>query len=272
VVAATALGGGARRGARDAQAPLRRPPAPTGGGPASGCEAINAWLWSLLDPPEEPRVLDVGSGFGATLFDWARRCGGGSFVGLSLSPFQVRMAGREAERLGVNTRCSFRRQSYDDPIDGRYDVVVSLESLFHAPDLAVTLRGLSGVLAPGGVLVLVEDMALRDDAADDPDGRALLERWTTERLHTVDDYRRALAEAGLTLETDIDLSAQVDASSPEDLRARERRILALRRVAPLPSVRRVLDAFLGGFALERLYGRGRMAYRAMLATRAEETA
>ena len=43
--------------------------------------------------------------------------------------------------------------------------------------------------------------------------------------------------------------------------------MRLRRFVPLAGGRRIVDAFLGGLALERLYGRGLMEYRALHARR-----
>jgi hypothetical protein len=81
-----------------------------------------------------------------------------------------------------------------------------------------------------------------------------------------------VAEAGLAVHRDIDLTDQVpDRGSKARERAR-RRLTALRRITPLAGPRRVLDAFLGGLALERLYARDRMRYRVLVARRREGSA
>ena len=241
--------------------------APTGDGPGAGGAALNEWLWRRLAPFPAMRVLDVGCGFGATLLDWASRAAGGTFVGLSLSEYQVRKAREEARRRGMDDRCHFHAQSFDDPIEGRYDRVVSIESLFHAPDLPRVLSHLASGIDDGGVLVLVEDMATSDGIGAEPDGRELLRCWCTRRLHTAREYRRHLATAGLEIEEEVDLTAQVPRRPPAVLERQRRRLAAMYRVFPVPGLRRVLDAFRGGLALERLYGGDRMEYRAMIAVR-----
>jgi SAM-dependent methyltransferase len=236
-------------------------------GGAEGTLAVDAWLDTVLEPAPEPRVLDVGCGFGATLIKRARRARGGRFVGVCTSPFQVRMATREAQRLGLGERCSFAAQSYDDPITGPFDLVLSVEALFHAPDLHATLRRLAGLLVEGGSLALVEDMAMEEKLDETADGRELLARWATQRLHAVGEYRRALEEAGLRLRSDVDFTDRVERRPAAEIDASASRLASVRRFLPLPAGRRVVDAFLGGFALERLYAAGHMSYRGMLAVR-----
>jgi SAM-dependent methyltransferase len=247
---------------------------PEGDGPEAGSAGLNAWLWARVDMPGARRVLDVGCGFGATLLDWARRAPEAELVGWTLSPYQARVAAREARRAGVAERCAFRVRSFDAPADARdadpFEVVVSVESLFHAPDAGATLGRLSERLAPGGTLVLVEDLARDDGVAEEPDARELLARWRTTRLHTADELRVALDEAGLELVEDRDLTAQVPHRADVERAASRRRLSRLRAVLPFAAPRAILDAFLGGVALEALYARGRMSYRMLRVLRRED--
>lgn len=236
-------------------------------GPAAGLDALDSWLWTRLDAPDAPRVLDVGCGFGATLFRWARLAPTGRFVGLSLSPYQVARATRCAAALGLADRCRFRHQSYDDAIDGTFDVIVSIESLFHSADLRATLANLAASLAPSGRLTLVEDMAVDEGLEHEPAAAELLARWSTTRLHTVADYGQAARASGLEPVAEFDLSRQVERADRRALARRRARLGRLRGLVPLPMARRVLDAFLGGLSLEALYGEDRMQYRVLIAER-----
>ncbi len=238
--------------------------APQGDGPGAGVGPLNDWLWDRLSLGEGPDVLDVGCGFGGTLFAWAAKSPAGTFHGLTLSPYQARKARNEARRLKLEERCAFRVQSYDDPISGTYDALVSVESLFHSPGLPRTLSGLARVLAPGGRFVLVEDMAQDGSVAQCSEARELLSTWSTLHLHTSEDYERAVEQAGLSILEAHDLSAQVEHSDPTRLRARADRMRTLRRLTPSRTGRRIIDAFLGGLALEQLYARGQMRYRMLM--------
>src|SRR5690606_5928518 len=79
--------------------------------------------------------------------------------------------------------------SFDRPPPGPYDVVVAVESLKHSADLAVTLRALHDVLAPGGRLVVVEDVLVGDPSSSD--ARGLARDWLLAALHTQADYASA---------------------------------------------------------------------------------
>lgn len=243
---------------------LRAPPL-AGDAPDAGAASLNDWLFARLELPAEPAVLDLGCGFGATLLGWARNHSGRS-VGLTLSPFQAKQASREAERAGLDQRCAFRVASFDDPIEGEFDVVVSIETLLHAADLEAALANVRGSLKDSGQLVLVEDMARRSiDAGDDADVAELLSMWSTARLPDEAMYHAALAAAGFEIESSVDLTDQVMSREPAQIDRGVRRLRRLRRLLPGRTARRIADAFLGGLLLERLYAGGRMKYLAVVA-------
>ena len=53
---------------------------------------------------------------------------------------------------------------------------------------------------------------------------------------------------------------------------RERRLTRVQRTIPLPPVRRLMRAFLGGIHLERLYARRLACYRVWMSERLPEVA
>lgn len=225
-----------------------------------GVERLNSWLWRLVGPAAKPRVLDVGAGFGDTLLSWAAEHEG-DYLGLDLSGYQVDRATDQARILGLSDSCQFVRRAFDQPLEGFFDLIVSIETLFHAPDVRGTIRHLASALAPGAVLVLVEDMTPEDGVATTTAGRELLDRWSTPRLHAHADYLEGLQASGLELEFDIDLSELLVLSSEVDRERRRRRLKRLRGCLPLG--RSVVDAFLGGLAMEELQSRGDLNYRAL---------
>ncbi len=215
--------------------------------------------------PPAPRVLDAGCGFGATVFRWHERVGG-SYDGLTVSRVQWRVACREARRRGLAGSCRFHLRSYDEPVAGGYDAVVAIEALIHSPCCERTLANLAGALRPGGRLVLVEDVP-RDEAAEDADLEIVRRRWALGAVATESTYARALTGNGLRVLHDEDLSAGVQARPPAELRAAEARYRRARALLPLAGLRVVLDAYLGGVACERLYRRGLVRYRLIVAER-----
>jgi len=231
----------------------------------AGVEHLSGWLWERAQLGDAPAVLDLGAGFGETLFDWARRSETGSFVGLGLSGYQVGKARQEAERRGLAGRCRFVQQSFDVPLDQRFDTALAIETLFHAPDLERTLGVVSAELAPGGQLLLVEDMAPGPEAARSAPARELCERWSTRRLHTREDYLAAIAASGLELVEEHHLSGLLQLEDGAARQGRRKRLSRLRRL--LPFWRPMVDAFLGGLAMEELHAAGQLEYRTMRLTK-----
>ena len=231
----------------------------------AGVEHLSGWLWDRASPGDHPVTLDLGAGFGETLFDWARRCEAGEFVGLGLGGYQLEKARQEAERHGLTERCRFVQQSFDVPLDQEFDVALSIETLFHAPDLRRTLAVVSAELAPGGQLWLVEDMARSPEVARSAPARELCERWSTRRLHTRDDYLTAMAANGLELAEEHHLSQLLRIGDEGERQGRRKTLSRLRRLIPFG--RPMVDAFLGGLAMESMHAAGDLEYRAMRLTR-----
>lgn len=231
----------------------------------AGVEHLSGWLWNWAQPGDNPIVLDLGAGFGETMFDWAQRCEAGKFVGLGLSGYQINKARKEAERRGLTERCRFVQQSFDVRLDQEFDRALSIETLFHAPDLRQTLAVVAAELAPGGQLLLVEDMARSPEAARSAPALELCERWSTQRLHTRDDYLTAIAASGLQVAQEHHLSQLLHISEQGNRQRRRKKLLGLRRLMPFG--RHMVDAFLGGLAMEELHATGDLEYRTMRLTK-----
>ena len=229
--------------------------------------AVNDRLLAAARLPREPRVLDAGCGFGGTILRWAAHIGG-AYDGLTLSRVQLRVARREAKRRGLADRCRFHLRSFDDAIDrGKYDGIVAIETLVHSPHFARSFANLAGALAPGGALLLVEDIPSGD--VPPHDAELLAKHWSCPRLPTEADYREAIAREGLTLEREDDLTSHVRMRDAAAVDRAERRYQRLWRLLPFAPARAVLAAYLGGIAIERLYATKRLRYRLFVARRAK---
>jgi SAM-dependent methyltransferase len=241
----------------------------TDGHRTAGLEYVNERLLAVAGLRPGPRVLDAGSGFGGTIFHWQSRIGG-RYEGVTLSRVQLAVAEREAQRRGIADHCRFRVQSYDEQLESGFDAVVAVESLIHSPDLHRTMPNLASALRPGGVLLVLDDMAACDLDRYRPVEADLLRRhWGCARYWTYDDYRSALDRAGLFLVHEEDLSALMRPRCAEVLDRLERRYSLLHRRIPLLAVRTVVSAYLGGIALERLHGLGTVRYRLLVARKRE---
>lgn len=248
------------------------PPPAGGDGPTDGAAGLDAWLQARLGPRWRAgaRVLDVGCGFGASLQRWVA-AGGGEGIGVTSSPYQVRIATRAAARAGLAARLRFAAGDFASLPAGPFDVVLAIEALGHAAELGVTLQAIRAALTPGGTLVWVDDL-LREPAAGDDDVRELAACWSSPLLRDDAEVAAALRTAGLAPVAAADLTPQVPLVPMAANRRRARRLRRLGAWLPLPPVRRLAAAFRGGLALERLYARGLACYRVLMAARPPEDA
>jgi len=90
------------------------------------------------------------------------------YHGISINGAEIRQAKREMKRRQISSnKIKFDQLSFDDDPRAEKDVsssyysaIVAIESLSYSPNLTATLLNLSKVLAPGGILVIVDDFAL----------------------------------------------------------------------------------------------------------------
>jgi cyclopropane fatty-acyl-phospholipid synthase-like methyltransferase len=213
-------------------------------------------------------VIDAGCGLGGTIFYLHRRLGG-QYDGLTLSAAQQAHAAAEARRRGIGGDCRFHRRSYDDDLrdlaPGGADLVVAIESLAHAPDPARTISNLARLLRSGGCLAVVDDVP--DDALvdDDADYAGFREGWCVPAIMPARKLAAALAGAGLVVEHDEDLTARVALRREDELDRLVRTNRRWRGPARVIGARTLVDALHGGLMLERLYRRGVIRYRFVLA-------
>jgi SAM-dependent methyltransferase len=223
-------------------------------------------LLESLPPLINPRVLDAGCGLGGTMVDLAGRAGG-TYLGLTLSP-QQRATGTQAiARAGLSDRVRILVQSYDQPPPGPYDLILAIESLAHSPDPMTSVTALARELTPGGTLAIIDDMPEPDLPVDTADLHTFKTGWQAPVLWSASDFQIAFERLGLALALDRDLSPLYQPRTLVRIRQLERLNHVLRRVVPLLPWRSLMDSYLGGLALERLYRQGTVRYRLLLAHR-----
>lgn len=121
----------------------------------SRIENSNAYYADRLGPSEGDLVLDAGCGKGGLAIHLAEEYGC-SVVGLDASPYQVRRARENAERIGVDDRVTFVVGSYTDcpvPADA-FDGYVAIETVCHAPHKGAVVEEMARVLAGGSRFVI----------------------------------------------------------------------------------------------------------------------
>jgi SAM-dependent methyltransferase len=213
--------------------------------------------------PEDRRVLDLGCGVGAAaLYLAARRPV--EVLGVSISPEQVRLAERYAERTsGLLGSVAFREADFTslpEDVTG-FDLAFAIEAFVHAASAAAFFREAAGALRPGGTLVVIDDVLV----STAPDRRLddFRSGWRVSSLVSVPDAARLADEAGLDLVGSVDLSPMQRLGRPRDrlIRLAQPALRGLRRRSPWA------QALVGGDALQQAHLAGLLEYRLLRFTR-----
>jgi len=78
-----------------------------------------------LAPRVAPRVLDLGTGSGCLLLAILANAPTASGIGVDIQEAAAEMARQNAESLGLTSRADFQVRSWDDGLDGQFDLVIS---------------------------------------------------------------------------------------------------------------------------------------------------
>lgn len=221
--------------------------------------------------PGAPRfVLDLGCGVGGTLFSLARAFPAARLHGVTISGKQVAIAQTLAQEQGLQDRCGFTCGDFERlRLGDRADAIVAVESLVHAERPERFLATCLEHLAPGGIVLIVDDFL----AYPVPSGARAMQRtidrfrdgWRVPGLCTLEYLEAAAAAVGFQRLCARDLSPLIRTHRPRD------RLVAL----VSPPVRWLgLDHrpfwanVVGGNALNRAIRKGWIRYRLLALGRA----
>jgi cyclopropane fatty-acyl-phospholipid synthase-like methyltransferase len=170
-------------------------------------EQMNAEVLARLDLDdiEEPRLLDLGCGLGATLRSFARRLPQARLLGLTCVPWQVEHARALNDAAGCGERVRVIEGDYEHTILPRssYDGVYALESSCHAhgADKGALLAEAHGLLRSGGRLVVADGFLGGGrfvSALQQRIYRKLCECWVIEELGQLPLFTARLKQVGFT--------------------------------------------------------------------------
>jgi SAM-dependent methyltransferase len=230
----------------------------------------DALVVALGSMPRAPRVVDAGCGLGGTIFFLHGRYGG-EYDGVTLSGVQRDRAVAEARRRGVSAACRFHVADFDEGLEAiaprGADLVVAIESLAHASTPERSIATLARTLTVGGRLAIVDDVPAARLRDDDPDLRLFRAGWQCPVVARHADLLHALTACGLRIEHDENLTPRLVLRGTAALERLVRANRGIRRWASAGGAGLVLDALHGGLMLERLYRRGMMEYRLIVARR-----
>lgn len=167
-------------------------------------DLVGATIAQLIPsyPDEDCHILDLGCGVGGTVFHLAQSLAGkAQYLGISITPVQVRLAQATAIATNLQERCYFAEADYLHlPCTSHFDCAYAVESLIHAPDPAQAFKEAAAALKPGGYLLICDDFL--SDAADPAHSHSSAQFWLTS-------FRRGWYANGLLSHTEaLELAQQ----------------------------------------------------------------
>ena len=145
------------------------------------------------------RILDAGCGIGGSSL-WLAEHYGARVTGITLSEFQVELAGKNAAKRGLSELADFQRADFcATPFeDETFDVVWGIESICHALDKRAFIQEALRILKAGGRLVCADGYALKRQFTEVQWRivRTCLNGWQIPNLATPDEFRCYLEQCG----------------------------------------------------------------------------
>ena len=200
------------------------------------------------------RVFDGGCGLGSALMFFENRHPEWKLTGHTISEEQQKFIDTKlpSHKFTVNLR------SYDDidDLDSngnqiQYDVIYSIEALIHSTDVAKTMKEWASHLAPGGIVVIIDDYVSEgvDKSADDIQNFS--KSWLANTLITPIEFEKLANTLGLKVVENRDLLAEYE-------------IVKINYRNNKPDIRPVADrthqGWMGSKWRQRLTVEGKLAY------------
>jgi SAM-dependent methyltransferase len=148
---------------------------------------MRAALFAHVEWGRVRRVLDFGCGVGTDLAALATQHRELESVGFTISPEQAALAQRRLVAAGLDQRVTvLSRDSARDPFPGLFDLVFGFEVAHHIQDKDSLFANIAAHLAPGGKLVLADNLARTVAPVNLPD----LGSWTLDQAGYADLFTR----------------------------------------------------------------------------------
>ena len=111
---------------------------------------ITQWVEGVVADKSGESAIDLGCGSGRVAHVLAKHYD--RVRAIDLSPEMVALA----QRKRPHPRISFEAADLTT-VTGQYDLVISMMTLHHLPDVEATLRHIAGLVKPGGTAILVDN-------------------------------------------------------------------------------------------------------------------
>ncbi|MCH9699506.1 MAG: class I SAM-dependent methyltransferase [Gammaproteobacteria bacterium] len=210
----------------------------------------NSAEWKELStylPSRPGKMLDLGAGRGISSYAFAKL--GWDVTALEPDPSDI-IGNKAIQQLASQTNLSLsiidECGEYLPCADERFDVVHGRAVLHHAKDLNLFCMEAARVLRPGGLLIAIREHVIskQQDREVFLKEHPLHHMYGGENAFTRDDYRSAIVNAGLQIETELNPWASEINLHPDTFESFQSRLKQQLRVPQaIPVPRKLLSLF-----------------------------
>jgi len=226
-------------------------------------EDITCWIIENLEIKEGDFILDAGCGVGYVLTKICE-AQNSTGLGISLSQKEIEYAADKSNEAGLANKVAFEQKSFDEKFDRKFDVIIGIESLKHSKSIQNTIENLVTHLKPGGRIFILDDY--------ETDTRFQFLKWQVKKFWAIESFyplnsvTEKLGEMDLTFNV-VDFTAYVEYTKKRFTGLNVFLSYIFLFIARLFPIYKIYTIFFAGLCLERLYKKGAVEYKAIIATK-----
>jgi SAM-dependent methyltransferase len=213
-------------------------------------------------------ILDIGCGVGNTLVELASKVDFSGY-GISISANEIALASENILNHQLQDKIRFRQQSFDDPIDFKFDKAIAIESLKHSYNIEKTAHNIYEAAKPGSDIYIIDDFFKGEDEQSN-DALTLKKDWNLMTLYTKTDFEGAFERAGFTKVGNIDFTDFVIPKSIMYLKIKILFFSLIEKISTNSGRKNLLAIFKSGFILELLFQTKLFSYECLIFRKAAE--
>jgi len=160
-----------------------------------GHNKLRRWGLSHISIKPNAYILDVGCGGGRAIHELAQISSKGKVCGIDYSEEMVQLSRKINKKFIDQGHVEIMHSSVSSLLfsDAMFDLVTAFEAYYFWPNLIDDLKEIKRVLKPGGTLLITNE-AYKHEKFEKRNSKWA--RWGDMMLHTPDEYREFLIEAG----------------------------------------------------------------------------
>lgn len=224
---------------------------------------VNEWVLNVFNFTKNTFFLDAGCGIGQTSFLICSKHQSKG-IGISLSINEIKLANKIAKDNNQDQDINFRECSFEASFSNTFDVIIAVESLKHSPKLKDSIANFSKHLKDGGVLIVVDDLFVKEIAIKQALIQDFKAFWEVKNAYSVADYLRVADSNNLKLVEEINFTDHIQSTNILIVNIKIF-ILSFLKIFPFGKYfKRLLNVFIGGFIQDKIYSIGGLEYKGLV--------